>query len=121
VGRPRAGADRAYGMAGVGSDDVDVAMIYDAFSPHIFHGLESMGFCQPGEAKDLIRDGMVARGGRMPVNPNGGLIGEAYIHGMNLITEAVRQVRGTAANQVEGAEVVLMTSSGGTGILAPDA
>ncbi len=46
----------------------------------------------------------------MPINMNGGLQGEAYIHGMNLITEAVRQVRGTAANQVAGVEHVLMSS-----------
>jgi acetyl-CoA acetyltransferase len=121
AGSGRSGAERAFGVAGVGPDDVDVAMIYDAFSPHVFHGLESMGFCKPGESKDLIADGAIARGGRLPINTNGGLIGEAYIHGMNLFTEAVRQVRGTAANQVDGVEIALMTSGGGTGILASDA
>ncbi len=113
----RASAERAYAMAGVGPGDVDAAMLYDAFAPNVFHALEAAGFCEPGEARDLVAEGAIARGGRMPVNTNGGLIGEAYIHGMNLITEAVRQVRGTAVNQVEGAGVVLMSSVGGTCIL----
>jgi hypothetical protein len=56
----------------------------------------------------------------MPVNTNGGLIGEAYIHGMNLLTEAVRQIRGTAVNQVNGANRVLMSSGRGACILGRD-
>ena len=112
--------DRVYAMAGVGPEDIDAAMIYDAFSPHVFRGLESLGFCGPGEAKDYVASGSIARGGAMPVNTNGGLIGEAYIHGMNLLTEAVRQVRGTAVNQVEGATHVLMSSGVNTCILGRD-
>jgi acetyl-CoA acetyltransferase len=54
--------------------------------------------------------------GHLPVNPHGGQLGEAYIHGMNGITEAVRQVRGTAVNQVEGVRHVLVTA--GTGVPA---
>ena len=95
-------------------------MIYDAFSPNVFTGLESLGFCKPGEAKDYIATGAIARGGSMPVNTNGGLIGEAYIHGMNLITEAVRQIRGTAVNQVANAGRVLMSSGVNTCILGRD-
>ena len=53
-------------------------------------------------------------GGALPINTSGGLLGEAYIHGMNGITEAVRQVRGTSCNQVEGVEHVLVTA--GTGV-----
>ena len=110
-------AARAYAMAGVRPDDIDVAMLYDAFSSTVFMALEAAGFCQPGEAKDMVGDGVIGRGGRLPVNTNGGLIGEAYIHGMNLLTEAVRQVRGTAANQVPGVELAFMSSVGGTCIL----
>jgi acetyl-CoA acetyltransferase len=120
-----AGADRSpdplYAMAGLQPTDIDVAMIYDAFSPHVFRGLEDLGFCKPGEAKDYIASGAIARGGTMPVNTNGSLIGEGYIHGMNLITEAVRQVRGTAVNQVGNATHALMSSGGGAFILGRDA
>jgi acetyl-CoA acetyltransferase len=105
-----ASAARLYRMAGLGPHDVDAAMIYDAFSHHVFRGLERLGFCSPGETRDFVACGGIARGGTLPVNTNGGLIGEAYIHGMNLLTEAVRQVRGTAVNQVAGAAHVLMAS-----------
>ncbi len=67
-----------------------------------------------GEAKDFIRDGLHARGGSLPINPHGGQLGEAYIHGMNGVAEAVRQVRGSAANQVDNVENVLVTA--GTGV-----
>ena len=76
--------------------------------------LEEFGFCGRGEAKDFVRSGEHARGGRLPVNPNGGQLGEAYIHGMNGIAEAVRQLRGTAVNQLAGIEHMLVTA--GTGV-----
>jgi acetyl-CoA acetyltransferase len=71
---------------------------------------EEFGFCARGEAKDFIRDGQIELGGALPVNTHGGQLGEAYIHGMNGIAEAVRQVRGTAVNQVDDVEHVLVTS-----------
>ena len=58
--------------------------------------------------------GETGRGGRLPVNTNGGQLGEAYIHGVNGIAEAVRQVRGTSVNQVKDVEHVLVTA--GTGV-----
>ena len=85
-------------------------MIYENFSPVVFYQLEAYGFCGPGEAKDFIADGNIEIGGKLPVNTNGGLLGEGYIHGMNNIIEGVRQLRGTAANQVTGAELVLCSS-----------
>jgi acetyl-CoA acetyltransferase len=96
--------------AGLTPADIDVSLIYDQMSPSVFVQLESLGFCGPGEARDLIAEGGIDMGGRVPVNPNGGLIGEGYIHGMNLITEAVRQVRGVAANQVANCEVALFSA-----------
>jgi acetyl-CoA acetyltransferase len=78
--------------------------------------LEALGFCGPGEASDFIAEGNIGRGGRLPVNTNGGLLGEGYIHGMNNILEAVRQVRGTAPNQVDGVEHVLI-SAGRSGLV----
>jgi acetyl-CoA acetyltransferase len=120
VGRDPGSPGRAFAMAGLGPQDLDAAMIYDAFSPHLYMGLEALGICKEGDAKDFVASGAIARGGSLPVNTNGGLIGEAYLHGMNLITEAVRQVRGTAVNQVEDAEVVSMSSGTNVCILGRD-
>jgi acetyl-CoA acetyltransferase len=99
-----------YETAGVGPDDIDVAMIYENFSPIVLIQLEAYGFCGPGEASEFIAKGNIEIGGQIPVNTNGGLLGEAYIHGMNNVTEAVRQIRGTAANQVPGVSRVLVTT-----------
>ena len=96
--------------------DVDVALIYDAFSPILFMQLEGLGFCRPGEARDFIADGNLGPGGSLPCNTNGGLIGEGYIHGLNLTLEAVRQLRGTAANQLADVRTVLVSASR-TGVL----
>ena len=71
---------------------------------------DTFGFCKRGEAKDFVRDGHIELGGSLPVDPNGGLIGEAYIHGMNNVAEGVRQVRGTSVNQVPKVEHVLVSS-----------
>ncbi len=100
-------ARQLWGSTGLGPDDIDAAMIYENFSPVVFYQLEAFGFCGYGEAKDFIADGQIEIGGRLPVNTHGGLLGEAYIHGVNNILEGVRQIRGTAANQVPGAAHVL--------------
>jgi acetyl-CoA acetyltransferase len=98
--------------------DMQAAMIYDAFTPQVMKQLEGFGFCKPGEAKDFVKDGHIEIGGSLPVNTNGGLIGEAYIHGMNNIVEAVRQVRGVSPNQVGKLQNVLVTSGMAGAILA---
>jgi acetyl-CoA acetyltransferase len=103
-----------YGMAGIGPADVQTAILYDHFTPFVLMQLEALGFCGRGEAPDFVREGGIELGGRLPVNPHGGQLGEAYIHGMNGVAEAVRQIRGTAANQVPGVEHVLVTA--GTGV-----
>jgi acetyl-CoA acetyltransferase len=72
--------------------------------------LEELGFCGRGEARHLVADGGIELDGRLPVNPHGGQLGEAYIHGMNGIAEGVRQVRGTSVNQVPNVEHVLVTA-----------
>lgn len=99
-------------QAGFAPHEADVALLYDAFSPAVFTALEDFGICAPGEARDFINAGQTGIGGRMPVNPNGGLIGEAYMHGLNNIIEAVRQLRGEAANQVQDAQTALCTGGG---------
>ena len=72
--------------------------------------LEAYGFCGPGEAPAFIADGNLDLGGALPTNTHGGLLGEAYIHGINSIQEGVRQVRGAAVNQVPTVERVLVSS-----------
>ncbi|MBI2382501.1 MAG: lipid-transfer protein [Gammaproteobacteria bacterium] len=111
-------AKRLYRQTGLGPNDIQAAMLYDAFTPQVLKQLEAFGFCKRGEAKDFVRDGHIEVGGRLPVNTNGGLIGEAYIHGMNNIVEAVRQVRGTAVNQVKRAHNVLVSSGMAGAILS---
>ncbi len=105
-----------WAQTGYGPWDMDVALIYENFSPIVFMQLEAFGYCGPGEARDLIASGAISPGGRIPVNTNGGLLGEGYIHGMNNIVEAVRQVRGTAPNQVPGASRALV-SAGRSGLV----
>ena len=106
-------SDQLYGMAGLSATDMDAAIIYDHFGPTILPALEASGFCARGEAKDFVKDGNIAIGGNLPVNTHGGQVGEAYIHGMNGIAEAVRQVRGSAINQVAELDNILVTSGGG--------
>jgi acetyl-CoA acetyltransferase len=104
-------AERLFGGFGIAREDVDAAMIYDAFSPILLMQLEALGFCGFGEAKDFVSDGNLALDGALPTNTNGGLIGEGYIHGLNLVLEATRQLRGTAVNQVRDPYTVLVTAS----------
>jgi acetyl-CoA acetyltransferase len=103
-------ARQLYAMAGLGPADMDAAVFYDHFGPAMLPQLEAYGFCDRGEAPAFVRDGRIGRGGSLPVNTHGGQIGEAYIHGMNGIAEAVRQLRGQAVNQVEGVQNMLVTA-----------
>lgn len=97
-------------MAGVGPRDVQVAQLYDAFTPLVLGSLEEYGFCAPGEAGAFVEDHGLEIGGRLPTNTSGGSLSEAYVHGINLIIEATRQIRGTSLNQVPGARLSLVTS-----------
>jgi acetyl-CoA acetyltransferase len=116
LGLPEMGvvARQLWRQAGIGPGDIRAAVLYDHFTPYVLLQLEELGFCPRGEARHFIAGGAVELGGTLPVNPHGGQLGEAYIHGMNGIAEAVRQVRGTAVNQVAGDAPVLVTA--GTGV-----
>ena len=107
---------RSYKMAGVGPEDVDVAMLYDAFTINPILFLEDLGFCEKGEGGTFVEGGRIAPGGEFAVNTNGG--GLSYNHpgmyGLLLLIEAVRQLRGECGErQVEGAEVALVHGNGG--------
>jgi acetyl-CoA acetyltransferase len=109
----RATAEELYRIAGAGPADVDVAMIYDHFTPHVLMALEDFGFCGRGESGPFVADGSIRREGALPVNTHGGNLAEVYLHGMTHVLEAVRQLRGTAANQIEGADVALVVAGAG--------
>lgn len=104
-------AEAVFRQAGITPDDVDVAMVYDHFTPFVLFALEAYGFCKPGEAGDFVRDGQIGPGGRLPVNTHGGNHSEAYIHGLTHVIEAVRQLRGESVNQVKDVDVVLSCSA----------
>jgi len=116
TGLPEMGvvAKKLWSESGLAPADIQTAFLYDHFTPFVFVQLEELGFCGRGEAKDFATIERLSLGGRLPINTSGGLLGEAYIHGMNGITEAVRQIRGTSCNQVDGVEHVLVTA--GTGV-----
>ncbi|MGV0739741.1 lipid-transfer protein [Mycobacterium syngnathidarum] len=107
-------ARQLWAQSGLGPADIRTAMLYDHFTPYVLMQLEELGFCARGDAKDFLKDGAVEVGGRLALNRHGGQIGEAYIHGLNGIAEAVRQLRGSSVNQVPDARHVLVTA--GTGV-----
>ena len=107
-----AAAERLWGTAGARPGDVDAAMLYDHFTPMVLLALEDWGFCGPGEGGAFVADGAIRwPDGRLPVNTHGGQLSEAFIHGYNNLTEAVRQVRGTSTCQVDGAELVFVAAA----------
>jgi acetyl-CoA acetyltransferase len=106
----------AYEEAGIGPEDVDLAEVYDLSSALELDWYEDIGLCGEGEAEKLLRDGATALGGRIPVNPSGGLssFGEAIpAQAIAQVCECVWQLRGDAAGrQVEGARVAVTANQG---------
>jgi acetyl-CoA acetyltransferase len=111
----RVSGKKAFAEAGITHADVDHLMIYDAFAHLPLYGLEDLGFCQPGEAAAFVRERNTAPGGKLPVNTNGG--GLSYMHsgmyGMYALQESVRQMRGIAPAQIEGAKIAVSHGVGG--------
>jgi len=109
---------RAFAMARLKPQDIDVVQLYDAFTINVLLFLEDLGFCKKGEGAAFVSNGGIAPGGHLPVNTNGG--GLSYCHpgmyGIFLLVEAARQLRGQAepARQVAGAEIALCHGNGGT-------
>lgn len=103
-----------YRTAELKPDDIDVAEIYDHFTPMVLMALEAYGFAKPGEAPSLFKNGALELDGKMPLNTHGGHLGEGYLHGYGHIVEGVRQIRGTAVNQARDVNTCLVTS--GTGV-----
>ena len=103
-------ARQLWARSGLGPDEHRRGDALRELQPDRLLPTRGVRFLQTGEAKDFIADGNIDLDGALPVNTNGGLLGEAYIHGLNNITEGVRQVRGTAANQVPDVDHVLVAA-----------
>lgn len=102
-----------FGRSGLTPADVDVAQLDDRFAPLVPLQLEELGFCERGAGAAFCEGGDAIRlGGALPLNTNGGFLGEGHMYGANVV-EAVRQVRGTSSNQRDGAEVSLVVSGAG--------
>jgi acetyl-CoA acetyltransferase len=105
---------RAYRMAGVGPQDIDVAQLYDNFTIAVLFWLEHAGFVPEGESGPFVQGGKdITFGGRLPINTAGGNLSESYMQGWLHIVEGVRQVRGESGDrQVQDAELCLVTGRG---------
>jgi acetyl-CoA acetyltransferase len=114
---PKATANRLFDQAGVTHDDIDVAEFYDATSYMPLRSLESYGFVPDGQAWRYVTETGTGPDSPLPVNTHGGHLSEAYLHGMNGVLEAVRQLRGTAANQVPDAEIALVGAPAGSAMI----
>jgi acetyl-CoA acetyltransferase len=108
---------RAFRMAGLGPEDINVAQIYDCFTPVVLIELEDLGFCEKGEAGAFVAAGETALGGSLPMNTHGGMLSHCHPGNpgaMFSLTEAVTQLRhGAGDRQVDKAETALVHGQGG--------
>lgn len=104
-------APRLYAMAGVGPEDIDVLQCYENFTGGVLMSIVEHGFCRPDEVNEFFTPAnFYFEGGKLPLNTSGGNLAECYMHGLGLIIEAVRQIRGTSCCQVPGARVSMVVS-----------
>ena len=120
--------DTAYGMAGVGPEDIDIRELYDCYTYTTLVTLEDYGFCEKGEGGAFVEDGKLGPGGSHPTNTGGGQLSGYYMWGMTPVSEAVIQTRGHGGDrQVDKRDHVLVSTQGGildyhsTLILSPNA
>lgn len=107
-------AETAFEMSGLKPSDIDVAQLYDCFTITVLTMLEDYGFCRPGEGGKFVEQGGLELDGALPTNTSGGLLSETGMPGMQLVIEAVRQLRGESTSQVKGAEKAIVGTQGGT-------
>jgi acetyl-CoA acetyltransferase len=109
----RDSARRAFAMAGIGPNQVDVAQLYDCFTITVLMTLEDYGFCPKGEAGPFVADGSIGLEGSLPLNTSGGLLSETGMPGMQMVIEGARQVRGESPNQVPDVGICVVSGQGG--------
>lgn len=110
-------AQRMWAESGYGPDDIDVAQIYENFTGMAVGTMIDHGFCTAQTAGEVLRlDNLIAPDGGIPINTSGGNIADGFIHGMGLVLEAVRQIRGTSTNQVPGAKLSMMAGGPGDSV-----
>jgi acetyl-CoA acetyltransferase len=98
-------------MAGIEPKDVDVAQVYENFTGAVMTSIVEHGFCHPDEVMDFCTfENLTAPNGKLPINTSGGNLAECYMHGLELVIEAARQVRGTSTCQVKDAEISMVVS-----------
>jgi acetyl-CoA acetyltransferase len=98
-------------MSGVSPEDVNVVQAYENFTGGVVMALAEHGLFAPEEANEVLTvENLTAPAGRLPLNTSGGHLAECYMHGMNLVIEAVRQIRAQSRNQVPNVDVALMVS-----------
>jgi len=112
-GGGREAGEQVFRMAGCTPRDIDVAQLYDAFTPRVVHDLVHYGFADWDEVGPMAAAGEFGLGGRLPCNTAGGLLSEGHLSGMNHVAEAVRQIRGTSCNQVPDVALSMVTGFGG--------
>ncbi len=104
-------AKRLYGMAGIDPKDVDVCQSYENFTGGVMMSLVEHGFCAPDEVEQFMTfENFQAPSGKLPLNTSGGNLAECYMHGLELITEAVRQIRGESTAQVPNVDISMVCS-----------
>ena len=114
-GRFRSVGAHLWNTTGVKPADVDVAQFYENFTGTTLMAIADIGFCEPGDVEAFVGNGNLQwPHGGLPLNTSGGNLAEAYIHGFQLINEAVRQVRGQSTCQVADVELSLSVAGPGT-------
>jgi acetyl-CoA acetyltransferase len=106
-------AATAFEMAGLRPQDIDVAQLYDCYTITVLMILEDYGFCDAGQGGRFVEDGALEIGGSLPTNTSGGLLSETGMPGMQLVIEAVRQLRGESTSQVANAQSAIVANQGG--------
>jgi acetyl-CoA acetyltransferase len=107
--------ENAFRMAEVTLKDVDVAQLYDAFTPFIISQLESYGICGRGEAGPFVKEGNIKLDGAFPCNTSGTEHSWSYMQGFTHMTEGIRQMRGESGEcQIKDAEICMVTGGSGS-------